>query len=111
MVLSGLALQSANAEPVGQIDGGQLIGEADVSSNTSSDTAESWSSDVGDDFVEFSSSFLRSEKQENRIDVRRFGYADAVPSGEYDSDIYVNGEHKGTGKIRYIEQDNRSVLC
>lgn len=64
-----------------------------------------------DEFVEFSSSFLRADGSGNTIDVNRFSYSDAVPAGEYQSDIYVNEQFKGQAKLRYVDQDKRAVLC
>lgn len=64
-----------------------------------------------DEPVEFSSSFLYGDTSGGRIDVSRFSNGDAIPAGEYEADIYVNDQHRGVGKLVYVERDNDTVLC
>lgn len=63
------------------------------------------------EYVEFSSSFLRGENEVNKVDVSRFSHGDAIPAGEYDADIYVNEQHKGMAKLIYRDDGEKSILC
>lgn len=41
----------------------------------------------------------------------RFNSSDYVPAGNYDVDVFVNGELKGRTKVDYIENGNGTHLC
>lgn len=64
-----------------------------------------------DEPVEFSSSLLRGDASGGKIDVSRFSRGDAIPAGEYEADIFVNGQPRGIGKLVYVERGNDTVLC
>lgn len=89
----------------------QLVGEIQPEQPAVSLLDEPQFTEPADEFVEFSGSFLRGDSGGNQIDVSRFSYGDAIPAGEYDADIYVNGQHRGIAKLRYVDRDNRSILC
>lgn len=64
-----------------------------------------------DEFVEFSGSFLRGDSTGNVVDVNRFSHGDFIPAGEYEADIYVNSQFKGNATLRYVEHEQRTILC
>lgn len=62
--------------------------------------------------IEFSSAFLRSEKNETRLDTSRFRHANAIMAGEYPADVYVNGKRKGGLILRFKDDENQQPqLC
>ncbi|WP_258132963.1 fimbria/pilus outer membrane usher protein [Escherichia coli] len=64
--------------------------------------------------AEFDPSFLSRTPGSSVIDVRRFTHGNPVPSGNYYSDIYLNGEWKGNAELSFRDMSSsqeESVLC
>ena len=63
-----------------------------------------------DEIVEFDPSFFDFGGQV--IDVSRFSQKDYVPAGQYNVDVFVNGELRGRADIEYVETaDGKTALC
>ncbi|EME8577334.1 fimbrial biogenesis outer membrane usher protein [Salmonella enterica] len=52
--------------------------------------------------VEFDPVFLQHTHGSAVIDVRRFSQGNPVPAGEYSADVYLNGDRKGQGNLRFV---------
>ncbi|SUI38816.1 outer membrane fimbrial usher protein [Salmonella enterica subsp. enterica serovar Braenderup] len=61
--------------------------------------------------VDFDPSFLRKSEGHSVIDVNRFKNGNPIPPGNYNSEIYLNGEWKGTSNIEYRDVNGAASLC
>jgi len=55
--------------------------------------------------VEFDSSFFSSSKDGSKVDVSQFVHGNPVPAGEYNVDVFVNGEKKSNTKVKFVKTD------
>ncbi|CDZ86666.1 fimbrial usher protein [Citrobacter koseri] len=63
--------------------------------------------------AEFDVSFMQSRNGVPTIDVSRFARGNPIPAGQYNADIWLNGDWKGRADLRFADSENSSVaeLC
>lgn len=63
--------------------------------------------------VEFDERFLNIAAGQPKVDVDKYRLGNPIPSGEYLSDVYVNGHHQGKLTLKFVEneQNPNAGLC
>lgn len=63
--------------------------------------------------VEFDERFLNMAAGQPKVDVDKYRLGNPIPSGEYLSDVYVNGQHQGRLTLLFVENEQNPTagLC